>query len=146
MSSKVQIEKILGGATFVSLFLPIVFLRHHHDCMYDECLRISYNGKLGLCIENAFDDMFLIIAVLWWFVIPGCAIILNKRKNALSPYVIIGLLMVQAAFGAFVDPGKWVFVIALSLSALIFIICAFIDGRNERISELNERIEELKSK
>lgn len=131
MEIKAKIENILGIATFISLFLPIICLKRHHNCMHDECLYIFYNGKLGMCIEDAIDDMFLIIAILWWFVVFGSAMILKNRKNALSPVVIIGLLIGQAAFGAFIDPAKWRFVIALLLSAALFITGVFIDVKKQ---------------
>lgn len=96
--------------------------------MDDECLRVFYNGKLGLCIEKVIDDMFLTIAILWWLAVCGGGIILNKRRNAVSPFVIIGLLIGQAVFGAFMDPGKWGFVIALSISAVIAITGMLFDS------------------
>lgn len=101
--------------------------------MYDECLYILYDGKLGVCIEDAIDDMLLIIAILWFFVAIGYGIIKNNKKNAISPFVIIGLLIGQSAFAAFIDPAKLGFVIALSLSATLFTICAFIDSKNKAI-------------
>lgn len=131
MACKAKIENILGFATFISLFLPLICLNHHHNCMHDECMYIYCNGRLGLCVEDAIDDMFLTIAILWWFAVYGGGIILNKRRNAVSPFVIMGLLIGQAVFGAFMDPGKWGFVIALSVSAMFFIISVTVDGKNK---------------
>ena len=129
-SPKKHIENILAIICFASMCLPIIFLNKHHDCRYDdECLKIWHDGYLGICVEKAIDNICVAIAVMWWFIIYGSSLVLNKEKNALSPFVIIGLVFALAFFLAFVDPSKWKFVIALFVSMALFITCVFFDSK-----------------
>lgn len=100
--------------------------------MYDECFRIFYRGNLGICVQGAIDTLFYALALLWFCTIYGSAILLSKNKNAISPVVFMGLLMVLAVFGAFIHPAKWTFVIALLPSFILFIICIAIDKKDAK--------------
>lgn len=92
------IEKVLAGAVFISMFLPIFGIKHHHECEYDECLKVFVDYKFGECVESTIEDMVLIIAVVWYVAIYGGGMILNKDRNAVSPFVFAALLIAQSIF------------------------------------------------
>ncbi len=128
-----RIENVLAALGYASMFLPVFFMNKHHNCHYeDECLRIWYEGKLGVCVEDAIDNLCLTISVFWWFIIIAGCLILNKYKNAISPFVVISMVLALALFIAFIDPSKWKFFIALSISATIFIIAAIYDSKTNK--------------
>lgn len=122
--------KILAVAMCGTMFLPFCFLRSHHDCRYDECFRIFYNDKMGVCVENAIDNICSAISIAWWFITIGGLIVLNKNKSAVSPFVIMGLTIILAVSLSFVDPAKWVFVLSLLPSLAIMITVVIIDSRD----------------
>lgn len=132
MKKKDKLVNILGAAVILSLLLPVIGLRFHHDCRYDECFRIFYKGRLGICVENAVDKMFRFLAVLWYCVIMGSALVLSKNRDATSPWIIIGVIIALAVFGAFIDPAKWLFVIALLPSLTLFMALVAVDSRNTK--------------
>lgn len=125
-------EKILAILTYASLFLPIISINSHHDCKYDDCFRIFFNGRLGICVENAIDSLFGTMAVLWWFIIIGGSLVLSKNVHSLTPFVGIGLFIALAVLGALLDPAKWRFVIVLLLSAGLFAALVIFDSKNQQ--------------
>lgn len=125
-------EKILAVLTYASLFLPIISINSHHDCKYDDCFRIFFNGRLGICVEDAIDSLFSTMAVLWWFVITGGSLVISKNIHSSTPFVVIGLFIALAVFGALLDPAKWRFVIFLLLSAGLFAVSVIFDTKNQQ--------------
>ncbi len=123
------ISKILGTLTFISCVLPCITFKSHHDCTYDDCFMIFYNGHLGCCVENSIDKMFHVIVVLWWFAIMGGALILSKSKNSVSPFVFMSTLILFAVFGSLIDPAKWICTISLIVSFTLFIVSSAVDER-----------------
>lgn len=127
-------EKILAILTYASLFLPTISINSHHDCKYDDCFRIFFNGRLGICVEDAIDSLFVSIAVLWWFIIIGGSLVLSKNIHSSTPFVVIGLFIALAVLGALLDPAKWRFVIFLLLSAGLFAASVICDTKNQQTS------------
>lgn len=129
-----RIEKMISILFFSSLFLPIIvyFNCKHHDCLNNDCMKIFYRGKLGMCVENAIDTIYLAMAVGVWFIAYGSVIVWSKQKNAISPFVVMALVELLAVYLAFVDPSKWLFAISMLIPFVIAII-ASIDNkkRNE---------------
>jgi hypothetical protein len=125
-----QLIKALGISCFLSLFLPYTTLSIRHNCTYDKCLLIYRAGDIGECVEKSIDNLYLIISILWFITIMGGAMILQKNKNAISPFVFMVALIGASAYGASMDPSKWSFVISLLPSFVIVIILAAIDNRN----------------
>ena len=126
------IEKILGYALFISIFLPIIELDgRHHDCHYDECMRIYTEGRYGLCIESMNDSISNGIVILWFFVIMGGAMILNKNRNTISPYIVALLVIIMAIVLACMDPSKCKFALSLIPSFILLIIATYIDNKNK---------------
>lgn len=132
------LTKILAIVLFCSMILPMLALNSHHDCHYDECMYIFYNDKVGVCVENAIDTACFAIAVGIWFLVYGGLFICSKNKNAISPFIIIGLVIAFVVFLAFIDPAKWIFVISLLPSFSVMIIAAYIDGKKAK-TELKEK-------
>lgn len=126
--------KILAIILFCSMILPMLALKSHHDCHYDDCMRVSYNDKVGVCVENAIDTACFVIAVGIWFLVYGGSLICSKNKNAISPFIIMGLVITFAIFLAFIDPAKWMFAISLLPSFSIMIIVAYIDRKKSNIA------------
>jgi uncharacterized membrane protein YjjP (DUF1212 family) len=87
-----------------------------------------------MCVREAIDELYWVIAFVWMFVIYGSCMILYHKKNALSPFVIIGMIIALSIWGAFVDPSKWKFVLALIPSVVLIIIGLFT------ITEINRMI------
>ncbi len=124
-----QIDKIISILFLLSLFLPIIAYSNceHHDCMNDECMRIFYRGKLGICLESAIDTMCMAMAVGVWFIAYGSAFIWSKQKNAVSPFVIMALIEILAVYLAFMDPSKWLFAVSMLIPFVIVTIAEAID-------------------
>lgn len=129
--NKKLLQNIVGGFTFVSICLPLLFLKSYHDCRYDKCFRLFHNDRMGMCVEKAIDDMYMAIAVAWSFVIYGSAIVLSKNINSISPFVIIGFIIILSSYGAFIDPNKWLSAIALLPSTIGLIIATYLDSKEE---------------
>lgn len=132
-----NLGNIVGFATFISTSLPLVCLCSvpHHNCSYDgyeECYKIFYNGKLGVCVAEAIDDMFSFLAVFWFMVAIGSAIVWRKTYYTVSPLVIMALLIGLAIWGASIDPSKWAFVIALLLSFALLTTCFIHDSKKKK--------------
>lgn len=128
-----RIDKMISILFLSSLFLPIIAYSfcNHHDCMNDECMRIFYRGKLGICVESAIDTMCLAMAVGVWFITYGSAIVWSKQKNAVSPLVVMALIELFAVYLAFVDPSKWLFAISMLIPFVIVTIARSIDDKRE---------------
>lgn len=128
-----RIDKMISILFLSSLFLPIIAYSNceHHDCMNDECMRIFYRGKVGICVESAIDTMCLAMAVGVWFIAYGSAIVWSKQKNAVSPFVIMALIELFAVYLAFVDPSKWLFAISMLIPFVIVAIAERIDNKRE---------------
>lgn len=126
-----NVEKIIGIAAFASLFIPFVALNKHHDCRYDECMMIFADGRLGFCIESTIDSICIGIAVVWFMVITGGAMVVSKDKNAVTPFVVALLFVVAAIALACIDPSKWEFVISLIFSFVLCAISVYIDSRQK---------------
>lgn len=137
------IEKVLAGAVFISMFLPIFGIKHHHECEYDECLKVFVDYKFGECVESTIEDMVLIIAVVWYVAIYGGGMILNKDRNAVSPFVFAALLIAQSIFCAIIDPAQWRFVVALLLSFATFTAAYSIANKMDKIDKNKELKESL---
>jgi len=131
MKSKGLIEKILAIGLYVSMLLPLLAGKPSHNCMTDECFRIVSGFKCGMCVEKAIDNLYMTIAVLWFVIIVFSCIVFSKW-NSLSPFVVIGLIIAVSIWGAFVDPSKWMFVIALIPSVVILIIAVALDNRKRK--------------
>lgn len=127
---KDKLLKVLAIALFISLLFPMFTIKSNHYCDYnEECLCIYYNGKVGDCVQTSIDGLYTGIMLIWYFAIIGGAVILNKQKNAISPFVIMGLLFGLAIWGTCIDPAKWKFVIALLPSLIIFVTAVAIDRK-----------------
>lgn len=128
-----RIDKMISILFLSSLFLPIIAYSNciHHDCSNDECMRIFYRGKLGICVESAIDAMCLAMAVGVWFIAYGSAIVWSKQKNAVSPFVIMSLIELLAVYLAFVDPSKWLFAASMLIPFIIVTIARSIDNKRE---------------
>lgn len=125
-----RIEKILGLCTFLSLYAPILFYRkNEHDCRYDECMMIFYKGRLGCCIQDSLNDFCLFLAVAWWFVIVGGALVISKCKNETSPFVVSAIMLACCVLCAILDPSKWPFAIASLAPVTLFVVCAIFDNK-----------------
>lgn len=124
------IEKIIGAITFFSTFLPLLLLSNNgHTCEYaDNCMQIFYHGHLGICVLNAINDLCSGLSVLWFFAIVGGALEVSKDKNASSPFVFIGAMLVMSVFAALIDPSKWAFAISALLPTILFAICVAFDN------------------
>ncbi|MBE6298976.1 MAG: hypothetical protein E7083_01415 [Bacteroidales bacterium] len=125
------ITKIIGYTIFFSLFIPFVALKKHHDCHYDECMIIYTEGRCGLCIESMIDSICKGIVILWFFVIMGGAMILNKNRNTISPYIVALLVIIMAIILACMDPSKCEFALSLFPSFILLIIASYIDSKNK---------------
>ena len=99
--------------------------------MNDECMRIFYRGKLGICVENAIDTMCLTMTIGVWFIAYGSTIVWSKQKNTVSPFVIMALIELLAVYLAFVDPSKWLFAISMLIPFVIVTIARSIDNKRE---------------
>lgn len=128
-----RIDKMISILFLSSLFLPIIAYSNckHHDCTNDNCMRIVYHDKLGICVESAIDNMCLTMAIGVWFISYGSAIVWSKQKNAVSPFVIIALIELLAVFLAFVDPSKGLFAISMLIPFAIVAIARSIDSRRK---------------
>lgn len=129
MKRESLVMKILGVGLLISMILPMLALNSHHDCHHDKCMCVFYNGELGVCVENAIDTACTVIAVSIYFLVIGGLIICSKIKSTISPFIILGLVIVFAVFLAFIDPAKWLFVISLLPSFTIMIIAVSIDRK-----------------
>lgn len=117
--------------------LPIFAIKSHHNCMYDECYCIYYDGGFGVCVENAINNIYKSIAVLWYPVIMISCMVLSKYKTALSPFVVIVMLIALSIWGAFIDPAKWMFVVSLLPSTILLIVASIIDNhKTEKTKKL----------
>ncbi len=126
-------EKILAGAMFGAMFLPTVSLavyKSQHDCNYDECMRIFYNGRFGACIEDAINNVSLAITILWYPVIIVSSSVLQNNKNAIFPFFVMALAIVLSIGISLVDPAKWPFVLYLVVSFVIFSIAVACNNKN----------------
>lgn len=128
-----RIDKMISILFLSSLFLPIIAYSNceHHDCRNDECMKIFYRGKLGICVENAIDTMCLTMAIGVWFIAYGSAIVWSKQKNAVSPFVIMTLIELFVVYLAFIDPSKWLFAISMLVPFVIVIIAGIVDNKRE---------------
>lgn len=123
------IEKIISTITVFSTFLPTLLLSNNgHTCEYDNCMQIYYHGHLGICVLNAINDLCTVLSALWFFAIYGGALVVSKVKNAASPFVFIGAMLVISVFAALIDPSKWAFAISALLPTILFAICAAFDN------------------
>lgn len=123
---------------FCSMVLPMLTLKSHHNCHYDECMCVFYNDKVGVCVEKAIDTACLAIAIIWFFLVHGVLLICSKNRNAISPFIIMELIIAFVVFLAFIDPAKWIFVISLLLSFSVLKIAAYIDDKKAK-TELKEK-------
>ena len=126
---KKSTEKILATLTFCSTFLPLFGLHVDHECMYDECYRIFYDGSLGVCVQSAIDKLCIFLAVFWFAAVMGSAVYISnsKKKNVVSPLLFL-FLCVALAFGiTLIDPSKWGLLMSLFSSYIIFCISVIID-------------------
>lgn len=122
-------EKIIGASTFFSTFLPLLLVSNNgHTCEYDNCMQIFYHGHLGICVLNAINDLCYGLSVLWFFAIVGGALVVSKDKNASSPFVFIGAMLVMSIFAALIDPSKWAFAISAFVPTILFAICVVFDN------------------
>lgn len=128
-----RIDKMIAILFFLSLFLPIIAYSNskHHDCLNDECMRIFYRGKLGMCVEHSIDTICLTMAVGVWFIAYGSALVWSKQKNAVSPFVIMALIELLAVYLAFVDPSKWLFAASMLIPFIIVTIARSIDDKKK---------------
>lgn len=62
------------------------------------------------------------------FAIVGGALVVSKDKNASSPFVFIGAMLVMSVFAALIDPSKWAFAISALLPTILFAICVAFDN------------------
>lgn len=125
-----KLDKVIGTlgiVFFFSMWLSCLFIEHHHDCHEDECLRIWYEGRLGICVERAIDNMCNAISFLLPFVVCGGALVLSKNRNASSPFVVMAIVLALAVCIALIDPSKWKFVIAISVPMLILVGASIYD-------------------
>lgn len=132
---KIRWENIIGKICFASMFFPLMIganCTHHHNCRYDECMRIFSNDHLGVCVEKAMDDLCLVISVSVFFVVIGSSLVWSKIKNAVSPIVVMGLIVAISVFMARIDPAKWAVVFSLLLPFGLIIFCNYMDIREDR--------------
>lgn len=123
-----KMEKVLGIATYISMFTPFLFLSNNgHKCEYDDCMMIFYDDKFGCCIQKGINDLCLLLATMWSFAVVGGALVLSKNKSAISPFLFIGVLLAISVFAALLDPSKWHFVLASSIPTVMFTSCAIFD-------------------
>ena len=64
----------------------------------------------------------------------GAAMILNKDKNALSPYIVAVLVIISAITLACMDPSKWEFALSLTPSFILLIIATYIDNKKQKFN------------
>lgn len=133
------VDKMISILFLSSLFLPIIAYCEHHDCMNDECMRIFYRGKLGICVESAIDTICLAMAVGVWFISYGSAIVWSKQKNAVSPFVIMALIELLAVYLAFVDHSKWLFATSMLIPFVIVTIAGSIENKR-KMAKKNEEV------
>lgn len=129
MKSKDCLGITLAIILFISLYLPIFAVNKHHDCLYDDCMKIFVDGKLGICVEKTIDNMCGVIGVGMWFSIVGGLMVISKNRNAISPYIITLLLIVFAVILAFLDPSKWLFVASLLPSFIFMVVIVVMDDK-----------------
>lgn len=132
---KKNTEKILSGILLATIFLPLIALsncKSHHNCYYDECMRVFNNGKYGICVEKGIDDICLTIAILWYPIILGSCMVFQIDKNAISPFVVMALFIAMSIGLSLVDPAKWMFVFSLLPSFVLYIIVVAIDSKNQK--------------
>lgn len=115
-----------------SIALPFLTVNSHHDCGYDECIHLFYKGKLGDCVESSIDLICFAIATFTFFWAIGSLIIFSKSKNAISPFIIMILVILFAVFLALIDPSKWIFVISLLPSLILITIAVHIDSKTAK--------------
>lgn len=133
------IDKILGIATYISLFVPVAMFEKHHNCDYDVCLIIHTSGGAGACIERTIDTVCGGLIVVWFIVINIGAIVLNKCNNAISPFVVAALIIIIAIVLACMDPSKWKFALSLIPSFVLLIICTCIDCKRNVALSVDKR-------
>ena len=135
-NKKISWKNFAGYCCFASIFFPIIVAAnciHHHNCEYaDECMRIFSNDHLGVCVEKAMDDLCLVISVSVFFVVIGSSLVWPKIKNAVSPIVVMGLIVAISVFMARIDPAKWAVVFSLLLPFGLIIFCNYMDIREDR--------------
>lgn len=131
---KERTEKIAAWCTFASLFLPILCYRNNgHNCMWDECMKIFYEGDLGCCVLKFANDACMVLAVAWWFaIVEGAIIVTHSKTVPLSVFVFIAVLLACGVFLAMLDPSKWLFAIASLVPAVQFTVCVWFDDRKKR--------------
>lgn len=95
--------------------------------MDDECMRIYYKDRLGICVLGSINDLCLFLAVAWSFVIAGGALVVSKRKDAASPHALVLTLLSCCMYSAMLDPSKWPFAIASLVPSIFFFVCTFFD-------------------
>lgn len=130
-------EKILGAVILISMIVPIFTLGNHHDCQahFDDCMIMYRDDRFGMCVLSAIDNLFMTMYVLWYLIILGGAMELSHDKNAVSPFVVISIFLAVAIWGAFVDPTKWPFVIAISISATLFLLAVYLDHKKTTVKK-----------
>lgn len=117
----------------ITLILPILVLEKHHNCEHDDCFRIYYDDRVGMCVEKALDDMYFFIAIFWASVFYGSALLLSKTPNYICPFVIILLILLLSIYGALIDPSKWLFVISLFPSTILFGVAVWLDRKQSKM-------------
>lgn len=144
---KNKLHKVLGIALWVTQVLPCFFGTYRHDCKYDECNYVLSDFKCGMCVEKAIDGLYLTVAILWMFIIVGSCMVLSKT-NALSPFVVMAMVIGISIWGALVDPSRWYFVLSLLPSAVLLVVANVVDKKKKRImtcvEALRERVQNLK--
>lgn len=124
---KEKLEKIIGGVTFFSLFLPVVSLKKNHSCMIEDCFRLFYKGNIGICVEKTIDNLCMFIAIAWVFIVMGGAIIWNKNTHAICPFTIMASVIALTVYIALIDPSKWSLAISLVISFIIVVVAVVCD-------------------
>lgn len=121
-------RNILGGATFLSTFVPVMFFRRNgHDCHDGRCMQIWHDGELGNCLLASMDDLTLFLAIAWCFAITGGAIVASKDRHAVSPFLAIGVLLACCIYVALLDPSKRPMAYASLVPAVLFFACSYYD-------------------
>lgn len=143
---KLWINRILVFLFFASIFVPISIcgncINHHYcDGYDDDCMMIYYEGELGTCVYKAMDDICIIIVCILFFVMVGSAYVWEKRKEALSPFVVMGIIVLIAFQVADIDPSKWMFAISMIFPFVVMILI-FVINQN---SKLNKNIPNLQN-
>lgn len=134
-NKKEYTEKILAGILFATMFLPLIALsncKSHHNCYYDECMRVFNNDKFGVCVEKGIDDICFTIAILWNIIMIGSSMVFQIDKNAISPFVVMALFIAMSIGLSLIDPAKWMFVFSLLPSFVLYIIGVAIDSKNQK--------------